>query len=113
MIIDSGRSGCRTRLVAFAAAALTDAAAITFVVNAQTVTLAAVGVEDDGADCPVSLPGSTPANANPPDPFTRIDGTRITSTADWRCRRAEIKRLTERYVGEKRRGGPEAGQRVW
>jgi hypothetical protein len=63
---------------------------------------AAAAVEDDGADCAVSLPGSWPANAKLPDPFKRIDGTRITTTGDWRCRREEIKKLAERTVyGEK------------
>ncbi|MDU0295140.1 cellulose-binding protein, partial [Saccharothrix longispora] len=33
-----------------------------------------------------------------PDPFTRFDGRRITSKADWRCRRAEIREATERHV---------------
>ncbi|SFD79060.1 cellulose binding domain-containing protein [Streptomyces aidingensis] len=54
-------------------------------------------VEDEGADCPV---GSTPAtnNSQLPDPFTRLDGTRISTKADWRCRRAEIRELAERTV---------------
>jgi hypothetical protein len=85
VLVRSGRSRTRSRIVAFAAAALT-----------------AAGVEDDGADCAVSLPGSTAANSKLPDPFTRINGTRITSTSDWRCRREEIKKLFERNVyGEK------------
>ncbi len=54
-------------------------------------------VEDDGADCPVADP-PTPSNALLPDPFTRLDGTRISSTSDWRCRRAEIRELAERTV---------------
>jgi len=50
--------------------------------------------EDTGADCP-KLPAppafsALPSIANLPDPFLRVDGTRITSKADWRCRRAEI-----------------------
>ncbi|WP_085066530.1 glucuronyl esterase domain-containing protein [Catenuloplanes japonicus] len=57
----------------------------------------AAPVEDEGADCPISQ-GSVTANATLPDPFTRIDGTRITTVADWRCRRAEIKDQAERYV---------------
>jgi hypothetical protein len=66
------------------------------------VTPSAAGVEDDGADCPVTLPGSLTSNSRLPDPFTKIDGTRLTAKSEWRCRRAEIKRLAERYVyGEK------------
>jgi hypothetical protein len=62
----------------------------------------AAGVEDDGADCAVQLPGSLTANSKLPDPFTRLNGTRIATKSDWRCRRAEIKKLAEKYVyGEK------------
>ncbi|MET9443038.1 cellulose binding domain-containing protein [Streptomyces sp. NPDC006610] len=61
------------------------------------VAAAAAGVEDDGADCAVSS-GSPAANSKLPDPFTRMNGTRITSTSDWRCRRAEIRELAERSV---------------
>ncbi|HEY7485813.1 MAG TPA: cellulose-binding protein, partial [Streptosporangiaceae bacterium] len=64
--------------------------------------MAAAASEDDGADCPVSLPGSLTANSRLPDPFRKLDGTRISTTSDWRCRREEIKKLAERYVyGEK------------
>ena len=48
---------------------------------AEAAALAA-GVEDEGADCAVpALPdaGSLPTNAKLPDPFTKLDGTRITS----------------------------------
>ncbi|WP_207938863.1 cellulose-binding protein [Actinomadura darangshiensis] len=69
---------------------------------------AAAGVEDDGADCPVTLPGSTPANSKLPDPFTKLDGTRVTAKSDWRCRREEIKKLAERYVYGTKPGKPES-----
>ncbi|OLF17269.1 cellulose-binding protein [Actinophytocola xanthii] len=63
---------------------------------------AASPVEDEGADCPVTLPGSLTANSRLPDPFRKIDGSRISARSEWRCRRAEIKKLSERYVyGEK------------
>src|SRR6266566_8277460 len=76
--------------------------AITAVSPSPARALAAAAVEDDGADCPVSLPGSSSANAKLPDPFTKLDGTRISAKSDWRCRREEIKRLAEKYVyGEK------------
>ncbi len=51
-------------------------------------------VENTGADCPVAT--NFPAfNALPsitefPDPFLKEGGGRITSRADWRCRRAEL-----------------------
>ncbi|NJQ00288.1 glucuronyl esterase domain-containing protein [Streptomyces zingiberis] len=64
---------------------------------------AAAAVEDDGTDCPAPGPGNPPSTTRLPDPFTRTDGTRITSRSDWRCRRAEIRTLAERHVyGEKR-----------
>jgi hypothetical protein len=56
------------------------------------------GVEDDGASCPVTLPGSLTSNSQLPDPFTRIDGSRIATTSDWTCRREEIVQLAEKYV---------------
>jgi len=60
-------------------------------------------VENVGAGCPVTLPGSfTTANARLPDPFLRLDGTRIADRGDWWCRRQEILKLVERTVyGEK------------
>ncbi|WP_460845318.1 glucuronyl esterase domain-containing protein [Phytohabitans suffuscus] len=62
-----------------------------------TPAFAAVGVEDDGADCPVASSPST-SSARLPDPFRKIDGSRVTSKADWRCRRAEIREMAERSV---------------
>lgn len=61
--------------------------------------------ENPGADCEVpALPsGSTlPNNANLPDPFTKMDGTRITDKSQWRCRRQEILKQAYHYIyGEK------------
>ncbi|MEV7805316.1 cellulose binding domain-containing protein [Microbispora sp. NPDC088329] len=75
--------------------------------NATAATLAAaapaaVGVEDEGADCPVPDLGPSTSSSRLPDPFKKINGQRVASTSDWRCRREEIKKLAERYVyGEK------------
>lgn len=59
--------------------------------------------EDDGADCQVAaLPDAATANSKLPDPFKKLDGTRMTSKAEWRCRRQELKKIAEKYVyGEK------------
>ncbi|MDG4832562.1 cellulose binding domain-containing protein [Solwaraspora sp. WMMD1047] len=77
----------------------TTAAAAGNLAPAAAAELAVVSpVEDEGVDCPVPNPGSLPANSRLPDPFRKIDGTRITTKADWRCRRAETKELAERYV---------------
>jgi len=32
-----------------------------------------------------------------PDPFTFMDGTRMTTTAQWKCRRAEIAALVQEF----------------
>lgn len=37
------------------------------------------------------------ANAYLPDPFTFMDGTRMSSKADWKCRRAEIATMAQEY----------------
>ncbi|MFB7107658.1 cellulose binding domain-containing protein [Streptomyces sp. NPDC056291] len=56
------------------------------------------GGEDDGADCAVPNPGSPAASSMLPDPFKRLNGTRISAKSDWRCRRAEIRDLAQRSV---------------
>lgn len=51
-------------------------------------------VENTGADCAVATTfpefGALKSTAEFPDPFLKESGQRITSRADWRCRRAEI-----------------------
>ena len=62
---------------------------------------AAPSGEDDGADCTVTgLPdsGSLVANAKLPDPFKKLDGTRMTTKTEWRCRREEIRKLAEKFA---------------
>lgn len=65
------------------------------------------GVENPGADCTVpALPseGSLTANPKLPDPFKKMDGTAMTSKAEWVCRREEILRQAEEFIyGEKPR----------
>lgn len=104
MIISSGRPRLRTTVAALSAAALTVTGAVTAVAGftaaeaAAGEVAAAALVEDDGTDCPVPDPDPLTSNPRLPDPFKRINGSRITSKSDWRCRRAEIKELAERYV---------------
>ncbi len=103
-------SRLRTTVVALAVAALTVTGTIAVVASVTTAAAAPIGVaavEDEGTDCAVSLPGSLPANSRLPDPFRRIDGTRITTKADWRCRRAETRELAERYVYGDKPGRPQ------
>jgi hypothetical protein len=57
-------------------------------------------IEDSGVDC--ARPQLPPAaqlqpSASHPDPFLMTDGTRITTKAEWACRRAEIKAQVEEY----------------
>src|SRR5690606_19192308 len=56
-------------------------------------------VENPSAGCSIpDLPSvdSLPANSKLPDPFTKMDGTRITDKSEWLCRREEI--LQELYA---------------
>jgi hypothetical protein len=60
-----------------------------------------IPTEDEGADCQVpALPeaGSLPTVSRLPDPFTKLDGMRMTTRAEWRCRRQEIKKQAEKYA---------------
>jgi hypothetical protein len=53
------------------------------------------------ADCTVTgLPGTSglPSNSKLPDPFKKLDGTRIAAKADWHCRREEIRQLGEKFA---------------
>jgi Glucuronyl esterase, fungi/Cellulose binding domain len=107
VIIRSGRAKIRAAVLMVAVMALAIAGVVTVVARAAPAEAAvAAGPEDDGADCPVTLPGSLPANAKLPDPFKKINGTRITAKSEWRCRRAEIKRMAERYVYGEKPGKP-------
>jgi hypothetical protein len=97
------RISFRAGLVLATAAALGLAGALPAQSTASPEKLAAPAApfaaqdEDEGADCPVANV-TPPANSRLPDPFTKLDGTRITTKADWRCRRAEIRELAERTV---------------
>jgi hypothetical protein len=62
-------------------------------------------VEDSGADCELGpLPNTADLQdiTTLPDPFLALNGERLTSRAEWRCRREEIRKLAERFIyGEK------------
>jgi glucuronyl esterase-like protein/cellulose binding protein with CBM2 domain len=99
VIIGSGRSQLRSTIIVLVVAALAVAGVVSTIARTSISAHAATAstVEDEGADCSV---GATPSTSSSrlPDPFRRIDGTRITSRGDWRCRRAEIKELAERTI---------------
>jgi hypothetical protein len=57
--------------------------------------------ENSGSECDV-MAGDLEPNDNLPDPFAMNDGTRITTKAQWACRRNEIKKDIEKYeIGTK------------
>jgi hypothetical protein len=104
MITSSRRHKARPAAVAAAATALAIAGMVAVVPAAGAAEAAAGAVsaaavaEDDGIGCAVAAPGALTGNPRLPDPFRRVNGTRITAKADWRCRRAEIKSLAEQDV---------------
>ncbi|MDI1464065.1 cellulose binding domain-containing protein [Catellatospora sp. KI3] len=100
MFISPDRARIRSAIVALTVSAIAFAGAVTLARSTTAAAAAplAAGVEDEGADCAVNLPGTTTAGAKLPDPFKRLDGTRVTTRSDWRCRREEIRKLSERYV---------------
>jgi len=58
--------------------------------------------ENPTADCTVGeLPAAssfTTGNPKLPDPFTKLDGTRITDRSEWACRREEIRQQALKYI---------------
>ncbi|XXX75455.1 hypothetical protein WMF30_48180 [Sorangium sp. So ce134] len=62
-------------------------------------------VENESADCEVAaLAEASALHQIPrlPDPFTKLDGNRMSTKAEWRCRRQEIRKQAEKYIyGEK------------
>ena len=57
-------------------------------------------VEDSGASCSTPMPAAysaLAANEALPDPFERMDGTRIGRKDEWSCRRAEISAQAQQY----------------
>ncbi len=57
--------------------------------------------ENMGSDCDVSglvAVEDLAVNPNLPDPFTKLDGNRMTAKSEWRCRRQEIQREAEAYM---------------
>ncbi|MCA2216570.1 cellulose-binding protein, partial [Wangella sp. NEAU-J3] len=79
-----GRSKLRVAVVAAVSVSVLAVGAVaTFgprSASARAAVVAAAGVEDEGANCVVPEPGGAVSNARLPDPFLRMNGTRITST---------------------------------
>src|SRR5215468_5279469 len=87
-------------VAALAAAALVVGAVATVVAHTPAAQAAGgnISVEDEGADCSVASTTTLTSNSQLPDPFRRLDGSRISALSDWRCQREQIKRLAETYV---------------
>ncbi|HKX32370.1 MAG TPA: BACON domain-containing carbohydrate-binding protein [Blastocatellia bacterium] len=68
-------------------------------VPSRTVTVTQSGNGGGGACGVPSIPSfaSLPNNPFLPDPFTFIDGSRVTTRAEWNCRRAEIAALAQEF----------------
>lgn len=65
--------------------------------------------EDTGKDCAKpALPsfGDLPSIPYLPDPFAKADGTCMATREEWRCRRAEIKAMIQRYITGEKPGRP-------
>jgi hypothetical protein len=66
-----------------------------------TPVVVPLATENTGSAC-TETAGVLARNNNLPDPFKRNDGTRISTRADWECRRNEIKRDIETFeIGPK------------
>jgi glucuronyl esterase-like protein len=100
------KMGCVAACAVAAGFACTSAGTGTSTGAAQPRVLGAAPVaEDSGVDCPPrELPDADQLteNAQLPDPFQKLDGTRMTRLSEWRCRRREIVRQAQKYIyGEK------------
>jgi hypothetical protein len=61
----------------------------------------AATVENTGADCEVAEltdAAQLPRIDKLPDPFQKLDGTAVTQTREWRCRRQELLEQAEKYI---------------
>lgn len=52
-------------------------------------------IEDDGADCVVGSMPTSYSSSKLPNPFKKLDGSTMTTKAEWHCRRQEIVKLAE------------------
>lgn len=68
-------------------------------VPSQTVTVTQSGSGGGGGCNTPSIPSfaSLPTNSFLPDPFTFLNGARVTTRAEWACRRAEIATLAQEF----------------
>lgn len=55
-------------------------------------------VEFYGSDCPAAVPKDVMISGQLPNLFTNIDGSTMAKKSDWKCRRAELKAIVEKYI---------------
>jgi len=63
-------------------------------------------VEFSGSDCNVATPKDVSISGQLPNLFTKLDGTTMSRRSDWRCRRAEMKAVVEKYIFGAKPGPP-------
>jgi hypothetical protein len=64
-------------------------------------------VEFYGADCQVADPKDVNVAGKLNDLFEKLDGTKIAKKSDWKCRRAELVKVVEKYIHGPKPGKPE------
>jgi len=64
-------------------------------------------VEFYGSDCTTATPQDVSISGQLPNLFTKLDGTTMAKRSDWRCRRAEMKAVIEKYVFGAKPGAPD------
>ena len=64
-------------------------------------------VEFYGSDCTVATPQDVSISGQLPNLFTKLDGTTMAKRSDWRCRRAEMKAVVEKYIFGAKPGAPD------
>jgi hypothetical protein len=64
-------------------------------------------VEFYGSDCTVAAPKDVSISGQLPNLFTKLDGTTMAKRSDWKCRRAEMKAVVEKYIFGPKPGAPD------
>ena len=64
-------------------------------------------VEFYGSDCKVATPKDVSISGQLPNLFTKLDGTTMSKRSDWKCRRAEMKAVVEKYIFGAKPGAPD------
>ena len=64
-------------------------------------------VEFYGSDCTVATPKDVSISGQLPNLFTKLDGTTMAKQSDWKCRRAEMKAVVEKYIFGAKPGAPD------